>query len=333
MIADYDQARTHAALFDVSSRGKIEVAGADAARFLHNLSTNDIVGLPAGAGCEAFLVNLKAKVIAYLLVHHVRQPDGRDAFWLDMAPGVAEKALKHLDHHLISEQVELADRTDELAQFHVAGPQARAILEKALQGSLADLGELRHEVRTLAGAPCQVRRHSPLGLPGYDILCPTAHAAVVKRLLTESGAHPAGPAAYEVLRVEAGTPVQGPDIDEERFVVEVGRGTRAVCYTKGCYLGQEPIVMARDRGHVNRALLGLKIAGDGPVAPSSRLTRDGTEVGQVTSSVVSPRLGAIALAYIRRGSQEPGTRLRIDGEGAGRACEVAALPFDGGGAS
>src|SRR5207249_7728705 len=95
-------------------------------------------------------------------------------------------------------------------------------------------------------------------------------------------------------------------MDETTFAPEVGRIQQAICYTKGCFLGQEPIVMARDRGHVNRALLGLKLSG-GPAPAGTKLFREGKEVGQVTSSVVSPRLGPIALAYLRRGNWEPGT--------------------------
>jgi folate-binding protein YgfZ len=146
--------------------------------------------------------------------------------------------------------------------------------------------------------------------------------------LAEAGAKPAGRQSYEALRVEAGAPLQGVDVDEETFAPEVGRTRQAICYTKGCYLGQEPIVMARDRGHVNRALLGLKLPG-GPVPPNSLLYREGKEVGRVTSSVVSPRLGtAIALAYIRRGNQEPGTVVEVEAGGPRRPAEVTRLPFE-----
>src|SRR5262249_3387955 len=145
----------------------------------------------------------------------------------------------------------------------------------------------------------------------------------------EAGARPAGPETYNILRVEAGTPDFGPDIDENRLVMEVGRTAEAICYTKGCFLGQEPIVMARDRGHVNRTLLGLKLHGSGPAPHGAKVVRDGNEVGQVASSVVSPRLGPIALAYLRRGSQEPGTVVEVQGDGATRTAEVASLPFVG----
>src|SRR5262249_129642 len=99
-------------------------------------------------------------------------------------------------------------------------------------------------------------------------------------------------------------------------------------YSKGCFLGQEPIVMARDRGHVNRTLLGLTVAGDQVLAPGTRLLHNGAEAGQVTSSVFSPRHGqVIALAYLKRGAQEPGTPLTVEWESDGRTAVVSALPF------
>ena len=118
----------------------------------------------------------------------------------------------------------------------------------------------------------------------------------------------------------------GADIDENRFVIEVGRPD-AICYTKGCYLGQEPIVMARDRaGHVNRAFLGLKVLEGGCLAAGTKLYRDGNEVGIVTSCTMSPRLGApLALGYIRRGHQDVGLKLEADSPDGRRPVEV--LPF------
>ena len=317
-----------AVLFDQSDRAKVEVTGADAGTFLHNLSTNDVKDLPVGAGCEAFLTNAKAKVVAPLLIYRLMLHDGREAFWLDAEPGLADVIIKHLDHFIISEAVELADRTDEYAQFHLAGPQAKAVLERAIGAAVPELDQHLHMMRTLAGnVTCSIRRHDPLGLPGYDIVCLKGKGESVRRALIDAGATPASRETYDILRVEAGTPVWGPDMDAERFVVETGRIKQAICYTKGCFLGQEPIVMARDRGHVNRTLLGIKL--DAAVPPGAKLLREGAEVGQVASSVVSPRLGPIGLAYLRRGHQEPGTKLEVE-TAAGRAGGViSALPFAG----
>ena len=105
------------------------------------------------------------------------------------------------------------------------------------------------------------------------------------------------------------------------------RGERAISYTKGCYLGQEPVVMARDRGHVNRHLRGIRCPA--LLAKGVKLFRDGAEVGQVTSAVQSPRFGAIALAYVRRGNDTPGTQLEAETDGTRQSVVVSSLPFAG----
>lgn len=324
---EYQEALAGAVLFDRSPAGKIEVGGKDAPSFLHNLCTNDITGLPLGGGCEAYFCDHRAKVLVHALVYHVLSA-GRHAFWLDVTPGYDEKALRHLDKHLISEAVELTDYTSQFAQFHLAGPRAKAVLEKALGEPVLELVEFLHMERTFGStATCNIRRHDPLGLPGYDLVCLNERAEGVWQMLRAAGAVPAGQATWETLRVEAGTPVYGIDISEDRFVMEVARAQRAVSYSKGCYLGQEPIVMARDRaGFVNRAFLGVKVLEGGPLPADTKLVRDGSEVGRITSSVHSPRLNApLGLGYIRRGHQDPG--LRLEADGAGGRQPVLVLPF------
>jgi folate-binding protein YgfZ len=327
LAGEYRAARQTAALFDLAGRGLVELAGKDAVTFLHNLSTNDIKALAEGAGCESFLTTNKARVVAHVFVSRLRR-GGRDVLWLDAAPGQAETLLKHLDHYLISEEVELADRSAEITQLHLCGPDARDVLGTSLGKPLV-LGEPARAPAELAGVEVHVRRHDALGLPGFDLFCPRDRAGEARQRLADAGAVPAGPEAYEVLRVETGLPAFGADIDENRLVMEVGRTGQAICYTKGCFLGQEPIVMARDRGHVNRTLLGLLILEGGPAPRGARVLQGGEEVGQVTSSVRSPRLGPIALAYLRRGSQEPGTRVEVESDSGRRAAEVTALPFPG----
>jgi tRNA-modifying protein YgfZ len=322
---EYRHARKDAALLDQSSRGKVEVAGSDAVTFLHNLATNDFKNLPPGQGCETFLANATARVIAHAFVY--RMPVEPPTFWLDLTPGQAEKVVKHLDHFLISEQVELVDRTQDFAQLLLVGPEARAILVRVLGDKLPALENLQVALWDFGGSVGQVRRNDSLGLPGYSLLCTPTTAESLRSKLTETGASLAGQEVYEVLRVEAGLPVHGVDVEDTTFAPEVGRTARAISYTKGCYLGQEPIVMARDRGQVNRVLLGVKLQ-DGPVPPGSLLYRDGKEVGRVTSSLVSPRFEtAIGLAYLRRGHQEPGTVLEVEVKGERRRAEVASLPF------
>jgi folate-binding protein YgfZ len=326
---EYQRTLSAASVFDQSHRGKLEIIGPEAPQFLHNLSTNDIANLPLGGGCEAYFCDARAKALAHAFIYHVLVDGTRHAFWLDVTPGHGESLLKHLDRHLIAEQVEMSDRTAQFAQMHLAGPQARSILEKALGEPMPELGEFLHMERTFGGnAVCHLRRNNPLGAPGYDIVCLNARADGVWKMLVAAGAKPAGSQAYEVLRIEAGTPVYGIDVDANRFVMEVPRALRAVSYSKGCYLGQEPIVMSRDRaGHVNRTFLGVKVLEGGCLAAGTKLFRDGNDAGLITSCAQSPRLGApLALGYIRRGHQDPGLRLEAETPEGRKPVEVLAFP-------
>ena len=342
-LGEYEQARAGCVVFDQSHRGKIELTGPEAGRFLHNLTSQDVLNLPPGEGREAFALTAKARVVAYFLIFHQKTPRGESAYWLNLPPGTAEATLQHLDRHRISERVEFQDRTHEFFQLHVAGPRAAAVLERTAGAALPQLKEMKDlQYFAVPLTPFAICRHDLLGLPGFDVFGPAAALteAVWERLtptgetwpevlwnrLTEAGAAPAGREAFEMLRIEAGAPAFGPDVDENTFAPEVGRAAQAVSYTKGCYLGQEPIVMARDRGQVNRTLLGLKLSG-GPAPHGSLVYRDGKEVGRVTSGVQSPRLGPIALAYVRRGNQEPGTAVEVEVEGTRRPAVVSALPF------
>jgi folate-binding protein YgfZ len=328
--ADYLAAISAAALFDTSSAGKLLLTGPDAPMFLGNLSTNDTKNLPLGGGFEAYLCDSRAKVQFQTWIYHVCLSDGRHAMWVETNAGRNEALVKYLDRYLISEQVEIADVTGQYAQLHLAGPHAATVLGKALGSDVPELPEFSHMERTFgANATCSIRRRDPLGLLGFDIVCRSELVDGVRGLLTAAGAVIGSPKTFETLRIEAGTPLFGPDIDENRFVMEVGWATRAVSYTKGCFLGQEPIVMARDRaGHVNRAFLGLRVLDwQTPLIAGTKLFQEGQEVGVATSSCLSPRLKApIALGYLRWKHQEPGTRMEAETTGGRLPVEVLGLP-------
>jgi len=313
----YHDALSSAALFDFSAHGTIEAAGDDAAAFLHNLSTNDVKRLAPWHGCEAFFCTVTAKVVgqAWLWREPSRGPKGKEEhLWLDTPPGLGPKMHAHLKKYIIGEDVELTERAD-LARFHLAGPNAAVLLGAGGEPlTFANAGDLI------------LRRRDLLGVPGFDVIGPADAVAAARARLSLPEA---SPEAFETLRVEAGMPWYGADVTEETFAPETGRILPAISYTKGCYLGQEPIVMARDRGVVQRGLVGL-LTGEHLLPHGTTLWRDGKEVGRSTSAAVSPRLGqSVALAYLRRGSFAPGTALEADVGGGRVPVTAAALPLAG----
>jgi folate-binding protein YgfZ len=236
---------------------------------------------------------------------------------VETTPGRNEALFKHLDRYLISEQVEIEDVTAAFTQGHLAGPTAKTVLETVTGGPLPELAEFQHLERTIAGVTCSIRRRDPLGMPGFDIVCDATSGEKVGQAVFIDGVELWDDAEYERLRINAGTPLYGPDIDENRFVMEVGNVQRAVSYSKGCYLGQEPIVMSRDRaGHAPRAFVKLTLDGD-PPAVGAKILAGEEEAGAVTSAARSTRgEGSVALGYVRWKHREPGTVLTVDGRSA-----------------
>ncbi len=330
LVAEYTNAISGAALFDTSAASKLQLTGPDAPMFLGNLSTNDIKNLPLGGGCETYFCDSRAKVMFQSWIYHVRLHNGRDALWLETTPGRNVDLLNYLDRYLISEVVEMEDLTEQFAQMHLAGPDAIAVLESALADSIPKLSEFLHMERTFGhSATCSIRRRDPLGMPGFDIVCLNERAAGIWRMLSAAGAKPASAETYETLRIEAGTPRFGPDIDESRFVMEVGNAARAVSFSKGCYLGQEPIVMSRDRaGHAPRAFVGLQATGKSVLPAGTKLFIGADEIGTLTSSTFSRRAGAsIALGYVKWKYRDVGTELEARTESATESLRIIALPL------
>jgi len=173
-------------------------------------------------------------------------------------------------------------------------------------------------------------------VPGFDLFVPIATLeAVADRLLDtarECGGRPCGWQALETARIEAGIPRFGVDMDETNLAPEAGIERRAISYTKGCYIGQEVIARLRSYGQVAKALRGLRLEKDLKVLQQrgDRLWQGDQEIGYVTSAVFSPTLKSnVALGYVRRECNQPGTRLSLRTPEGGSAVEVVELPFVG----
>ncbi len=158
---------------------------------------------------------------------------------------------------------------------------------------------------------------------GVDVLCEADDTARVHAALVQAGAVEVSEADAEVLRVESGRPRYGVDLDASVIPQEAGLNERAVSFTKGCYVGQETVARLFYKGRPNRHLRGLRLSG--PAGPGRALRLGEREVGTLTSSVVSPTLGPIGLALVRR-EAEPGAELELAGSG-GVTATVVALPF------
>lgn len=308
----------------LSDRARLQLTGPDRRRFLHGMVTNDVNRLEPGQGRHAAMLTVKGKMLADLCVYDC----GDEGLLLEMEGAVREKIATALDRHLIMDDVTITDLTAQTGELGVYGPGAAAALGAALGVEAEALAPYHHH----AAAGLRVARTPELGVPGFHVLGAPGEIAALQERLAAGGAAALPEDEAEVLRVEAGQPRYGLDMDEERLPVEAGLDD-AVAFDKGCYLGQEVIARVTARGHVNRKLLGLRFPAGGPPPPRgaalSHESRPGT-AGTVMTGVESTRHGTIALGYVHRTLWEPGTRLRVaaaDGEPEGAEAIVCALPF------
>jgi folate-binding protein YgfZ len=306
-----------AGLVDLHDRTQIEVTGADRATFLHNMCTADVRRLAPGDGCEAFFCNAQGRILGYGYLFCAPE-----SFVLETAPGQSG-LIAHLDRFIIREKVELADRTGQWGEYMLAGPAAEGML-LALGTTLPDAKVLSHTAARMSCSDAWVRRVELTGPGGFLIACRRDGCDSIRQGLIAAGAEVVAADAFEAARIEAGSPLYGRDITQENLPQEVGRDAVAISFKKGCYLGQETVARIDALGHVNRRLVGVRFMGKENPPAGEELSSDGKTVGRVTSAAWSPRLGApLALAYVRRGHETPGTPLTSR---MGQA-EVVAIPI------
>ena len=265
----------------------IWVEGPDAGSFLHGLLSNDITGLATGSTCAALMLDAKGRVRADLRVRN----DGGGAFTLVVRPELADDVTATLERYHFSEDLE------------ILGPEPTDLVTVTGGGAIPDgVAQM-----VLAGA-----------LPGaIDLVVDDAAAALAALGLDEEP-----PEALELARIAAGVPVVGVDTGPSTLVQEAGLEGGAVSFDKGCYLGQETVARIAFRGHVNRRLRGLALGE--AAAAGAAISRDGREVGRLTSAGVTPDLGPIGLAVIRA-EVDAGAQVAVEGSAA--PARVVELPF------
>jgi hypothetical protein len=293
-------------LLDPGDRVTIELQGGDRQAFLHNLCTNEIRRLRPGEGCEAFLTNIKGRIVGHILVFAEET-----SLWIDTVPGCETAVAAHLERYHITEDVEIRPRTAELAAFLVTGGRASDWLSDLTGAVPAVLGA--HQRTSIVGCEVMLRRVPLTPDPSFELVVSRAALSTLHRLLQERGAEWATAETWTALRIEAGFPLYGVDITEDCIAQEAGRTGQAISFTKGCYLGQEPIARLDALGHVNRELRRLRLA-DGPLPAAGALvlSAEQAEVGRI-SSVAMSRDGRtpVALAMLKSAVTAPGTEVSV----------------------
>lgn len=323
--AEYAALRTGAVLADRSYRMRTRLEGPKAAELVTGLVTNDVLGLAPGQGQYAAALTAKGKIVADVRIYALENellidvpPRAATGWWDMIRKFVNPRVAKYRDD---------SAATGALGVFGVAAP---GVVSSATGADAAELDELpaHHFVHAdIEEGTALIARSPVLGHEGYEIYAAVAAIPGLRSRLLASGATAMGLEAWEIARVEAGTPEWGIDIDDSTIPQEANFDElHAISYTKGCYVGQETVARVHFRGHVNRHLRGLRILGATPPPRTQLSDGDRKVVGDVRSAVISPRLGGIAIGMVRR--EVPlGTTLRASWEGGEAQLDVVALPF------
>ena len=294
-------------IVDRSHRGRLTLAGPDAAALLQGQLSNDVEALSPGQGLEAGLLTPKGKLLGIVRV----LATGEDTFHLDTDRVSLQSLFDAIRRAGVGHDAELGKATVETAQVSLIGPRSDAVVG----GS--DIPSL-HDSRSalLGGARVRVVRT----VEGFDVLAPEGAREGVLTALIAAGAEEGDEAAAECLRVEAGIPRFGIDLDDSVIPQEADLNQRLVSFTKGCYVGQETVARLFYRGSPNRVLRGLLL--DAEVPPGTPLLEGNREVGRVGSVAAPPGDAVLGLALVRIDSA-PGTIL----DAGGVEADVVELPF------
>jgi folate-binding protein YgfZ len=307
---------------DRSNRARIEIGKSDRAKFLHNLTTNDVRRLPIGQGQESFVTNPQGKVLAYvtLLATEV-------SIIIRTETASLEGLAPHLAKYGVFDDVAIDDVSAGTIEIHVFGPEVESRL-KALELTLPPEGPLHHSSAMMDGHPFLVIRESLAGSPGFTFVGGIEGLESLKQRFQEVGLAEVDSTTFDALRIEAGTPLSGRDVTTSNLPQEVGRDSKTINFVKGCYLGQETVARLDALGHVNRILKGLTFEGTTVVPPdgSALLSTEGKTVGAITSAAFSTALNCpVALGYVKVAQAVAGTKLIVPIEGVG---EVEATVHD-----
>lgn len=332
--AEYVSLSQGCGFVELSNWSSVTIRGQDRQGFAHNFCTNDIRRLSPGQCCEAFVTNVKGKILGHGLF-----TCREEEIVFVTVPDQGPKLVAHLERYIIREDVEVRDTTAERTYVLVAGgPPARLAFAALAAAATAPSEEKLFSpwlngLAELADVPVRWIRWDLLG----EVFCllletkPAEQPGVCQALRAAETVFPCagfehGEQAFHALRIEGGMPLFGIDFDEHNLPQEVGRDREAISFTKGCYLGQETVARIDALGHVNQRVVGVRFWSTEIPTRGLELSVAGEKVGHVTSATFSPRLDApLALAMVRREANRTGSRL----ESPLGPCEIVALPVGG----
>jgi folate-binding protein YgfZ len=308
-----------AGISDLGWRGKILVTGGDRLRWLNGMVSNTVQALPEGQGNYSFLLSVQGRIQGDCYTY--RRPGD---LLLDTGCDQTAALLRHLDHFVIMDDVELADVSHHWTALALAGPSAPQVLATLGFASpnsglmpapgVGD-GNARMSTARMGEVDCTIIEAYRISVPRYELWFAPQHVLAVWETLQAAGATPCGLEAVEALRVFEATPLYGIDLNDRDLPQETVQ-MRALNFSKGCYLGQEIVERIRSRGKVNRQFRQFALDGDLPATLPLDLRSGGQSVGRITSTASlasTGRQGILGLGFVRVEALERNQAISYEG--------------------
>ena len=297
--------RSASGIFDISHMGRVHVRGDGAATLLNRLTPNDVPGLQAGHAHYSLLTNPSGGIIDDIIIYRL----GPEEFTVVVNAGNADKDLDWLRSHA-GDSVIIDDYTDRTAMIAVQGPDAPALVNALSDSDLLGTDRFAFADAKVAGAPAAVCRTGYTGEDGFELIVPAEQAVKLWDALAGAGAVPCGLGARDALRIEAGYPLYGHEIDDATTPVEAGL-MWVVKLDKGDFIGRDAIARVKAAGAA-RKLVGLTLQERIVPRQGYTLFAGEEQVGEVTSGVFSPTVGrGLGMAFVAPAYSKSGSKLDV----------------------
>lgn len=337
--AEYAAIRRGAGLMDCPQRGTLLVTGEDRTAFLNSMLTNELKDLTAGTARRAFWLNRQGRIDADVTV-----VETGEHVLIDVDIHQAQATLESLDKFIFTEDATIKNVSDEMHRISIHGPRVLEVIAQASGDEDFRLNDGCCAKIIIADHELIIARMDVTGDIGVELFVPLDHTAAVWQRLLETDeslgkpgerVRPIGWYAFNIARIEGGTPLFNIDFGPTNLPHETGVLRERVSFTKGCYLGQEIVARMESLGKPKQTLVGLRVSSDLlPIAGAQVFAKDesgemGDQIGVVTSSTLSPMLGAspIAFAMLKTAHAELGNAVLVNAEGEQVAAGVHALRF------
>jgi len=327
-VAEHLAVRSGVGVTDLSQRGKLRITGEDRVKWLQSVISNDILPLAAGQGIYSCFLTHKGKMLTYFRVYQ-----SGEALMLEDVGEIGDFTFSALRKFLLyGTKAKMENCAESWGLLLISGPKASDVIKGAWSVDLSALKPLTFVTHDTGGYHGMMIRTEETGETDIELLIPADGLKEAWERLWAAGQSIGlklfGAQALDTLRMEAGLPKAGPDLNEAIVPPEANLEGKAFSLTKGCYPGQEVVARMDTYGSVRRRLVGLMVAD--PVVPpkGAKLFSGEREVGWVSSAAQSPSLGkVIAFGFPLRDFTQPGTALTVEINAERTPATVHALPF------